>query len=308
MKRVCFLLGIALGITALIVLGIRASSAMQRVDGRSAAQWLAFVEEAGQTVSYHAVGKAWENNKSAQFILDQGRAGQYLLQTTDAQGKSCTMGYDGQRIWYANKLHTSKMVADTGPSAILVHLAGRIAGTCRYAGRPAIRLVAQNGNTRKEITADRQTGVILAMNTYFSRRRVSEMHVEQIAYRDVVVNPCSLHTDDAMTAITPAQARAVLGRNILHPTWLPAGMTLAKMYHAPCCCDTRGMVVLRYSDGVSTLTLSEMRDCNCAMCAGCYQANNGDAIVETRTIGNITVTAVGTLDVNAMRRILGSLQ
>ncbi len=308
MRRARQLFGSVLAVAALIALGVCAYSATRRVDGRSAAQWLAFVEQAGHTVSYHAVGTTRAGGHTARFRLEQGRDGRYTLRTTGADGKCCTIGYDGHRLWYANDSHVAEAVADTQVSLLPAHAVSRILGTGLLAGHPVVRLSVQSGNTHKVIAVDRHTGVMLAMTTDCAHRRVSEMRVDGIAYQEVTVAPCTLSSAAAIYPITPAQARAVLGRDALRPAWLPAGMGVAKTYHAPCCCNPRGMVIVRYSDGVSTLALFQTSGCNCAMGTGCMQAPSGAALEGTRTFGKVKVTAVGTLEAGAIHRVLESLR
>ncbi len=120
------------------------------MDGRTAAQWLAFAERAARTVAYHAAGTARDNNHAARFVLEQGRDGCYLLRTTDASGQGCIMGCDGQHTWYDSAPHGAVVVSDTGTATTPTRVAGRITGTCRCAGRPAVRLLVHSGNTQKD--------------------------------------------------------------------------------------------------------------------------------------------------------------
>ncbi len=308
MRPIASLVCIMLGIAALLALGMWASSTGRAVDGRSASQWLALVEQASHTVSYHAMGTTSLGRQTAHFLLDQGREGCYTCRTIDAAGKRCTMGYDGCRMWYANDQHAAEAVSDKQTTTIPDHVVSRILGSGQLAGRPVVRLSLQSGTARKEITVDRQTGVILAMKTQLAHGQHSEMRVEKISYRDVAVQPCSVPADAAIYPVTPQQASEILGQQAPLPTWLPEGMTLAKMYHRYCCCNPRGMVVVRYSDGVTTLTLFETSGCNCDMGSGCLQAPSADALVETRTIGKVKVTAIGELEAETLHKVLESLR
>jgi len=308
MTRGWKLISLVLSIALLVGLGCWRYPALRRVDGRSAAQWLAFAEQAGRTVSYHAEGATWANGQRAHFTLEQGRAGCYTLQTTDANGQRCTMGCDGHRLWYTNDQHAAKVVSAAPSSTTPAPVAGRILGTGELAGCSVVRLAVQSGDTWKEITVDRHTGVILAMTTQFRHRRISAMRVEKIAYRDVTVHPCTLPTAGALATATPAQVRKALGRDALQATWLPAGMQLAQIYQTVCCCGHQGMIVVRYSDGVSTLTLSQTANCPCEMGSGCLQAPSGHTLVAIRKVGAVRVIAVGPFDAGTMRKVLDSVR
>jgi negative regulator of sigma E activity len=69
------------------------------------------------------------------------------------------------------------------------------------------------------------------------------------------------------------------------------------------------MAALRYSDGVSMLTLFEMsaKD-SCMTEGGCGMAATGQDLVMSRVVGNVTVTAVGNVDSATLKRFIGSLQ
>lgn len=301
-------LGIMLVLAALFALGVWVLWAPRRVDGHTAAQWLTMVEAASRSASYQAVGTSTTGGHSARFVLAQGRAGCYTLRTTDAAGQCCTLGYDGQCLWYANDQHAAQVVAGQPAATRPTRAASRILGTGRRAGRPVVLLSVQSGMTRKVMAVDRQTGVILAMTTEMARRSVSEMRVDAICYQPVTVPRCAVSSAEAMEVATPARARAVLGRDALRPCWLPAGMAVVGSYLAPCCCNPHGMIIVRYSDGVSTLTLFQTKGCQCAMGTGCLQAPTEHALVESRTFGDIRVTAVGSLDAGTLQKVMASLR
>lgn len=279
-----------------------------RVDGRSAAGWLEFARRENRAVAYHAEGQTRTDGQQARFILDQGNDGRYSMRVTGPGQQQCTLGYDGRQLWYTTGSQTEKR-ADTDGPIPPVNAKARILGTGAVAGRPVVRLSVKSGNSRKTISIDRQTGVILAMTTMFRRQVVSEMTVEQVTFGPVRVMSCSGQQASAIESATPAQLTQMLGGTLLHPGWLPAGFAPTGTFTSSCNCCAREVAVLRYSDGVRTLTLFEMRSrMMCAMGKGCQMAPTGNALVAARCIGELSVTTVGNLDAGTLQRVVDNLK
>jgi negative regulator of sigma E activity len=177
------------------------------------------------------------------------------------------------------------------------------------AGRSSVILRVQRGNLSKELSIDRETGVVLRMVTTDHRREVSRMVIQHITYEPVTVTPCPPDAETAMKPVSHPEVSTILGRQAVEPRWLPDGMTARGTFREWCNCCQQEMVVLRYADGVRTLTLFEGAGHHqCAMAAGCHMASSGSAYVEARRVGRVTVTAVGDVDRETLANILRSLQ
>jgi len=279
----------------------------RRVDGLSGREWLAKTERAAQTVSYHAEGHTTAEGKQAKFTVDQGTGGRYCMTIVDAGGRDCSIGYDGKRTWYAAEDKQESAVPGTKQPPAVLH--GRVTGTSTVAGRPAVLLSVRSGSLKKLIAVDRKTGVVLSMRTLFGDKPVSEMALEKIEYRAVAPVKQARDAQPVLQAATTQQLSKLLGHAVLQPNKAPRGMKLEGTYRDRCPCCGADMAVLRYTDGLATLTLFEMRsDMMCAMDGGCHMAPGNNALVESRTIGDITVAAVGTLSAKELDRVLDSLK
>lgn len=279
----------------------------RRVDGLSGREWLAKTEHAAQTVPYHAEGRTIVEGKQAKFTVDQDTGGRYCMKIVDADGRNCSMGYDGKRTWYAAEDKQESAVSGAKQPTAVLH--GRVTGASIVAGRPAVLLSVRSGSLKKLIAVDRKTGVILSMRTLFGDKPVSEMALDKIDYRAVEPVKGAKDAQAVLQAATPQQLSKLLGHAVLQPNKAPRGMKLEGTYqdHCPCCGED--MAVLRYTDGLATLTLFEMRSgMMCAMEGGCHMAPGKNALVESRTIGDITVAAVGTLSAKELDRVLDSLK
>lgn len=291
----------------LLVLGVGlwAFGVLRRVDGRSAAQWLALTQQAAHTVTYHAEGHTTANGTRATFTLDQGEGGRYTMHVTDANGRCCALGFDGKQHWYdAGQRQTA--VDGQGQQPVPTRATSRILGAGRVAGRPVVRLVVYSKPLRKEIAVDRKTGVILAMTTRQQRRVQSDMRVDRITYQPVQVAGCATAT--TARAVSDADARKALGTPLLRPAWLPAGFVSTGVVLGPCNCCDRPMATLHYTNGVTSLTLFEMADHGCVMASGCAMAPDAHTLVEERTSRGLTITAVTTLTHHDLTRVLDSLR
>jgi hypothetical protein len=279
----------------------------RRVDGRSGSEWLTRVEHAAQTVPYHAEGRTTVEGKEARFTIDQGTGGRYCMRIVDEKGRGCSLGFDGERTWYSAEEKVESM--ETGVSRTEIPLHGRVTGTAIIAGRPAVLLVVRSSSLKKLIAVDREKDVILSIRTTFRDKKVSEMVLEKIEYRAAGPEEQTPDATAVLRASTTPQLTKLLGRPMLRPGWLPQGFKLEGTYQDRCpCCDTE-MAVLRYTDGLATLTLFEMRgNMMCAMEGGCHLAPGENALVESRNIGDLTVAAVGTLTAKELDRILDSLK
>ncbi len=274
------------------------------VDGRSAPQWLALAQRAGQTVAYRATGRTTYQGQSAAFTLTQGPRGRYIMQIEGA-GCRCEMGNDGQYAWYRTDTKTVRTASVPAPALPAPN--GRILGTGTVAGQPAVQLRVRSGQTVKDISLDRQTGVVLAMTTREDRRTVSRMTVEQIAYRDVAV----AESPGGSATLEPASAadlQQLLGTPV-QASWLPRGMTERGRFTSWCDCCKGEIGVIRYSDGVRSLTLFQSAAPSmCAMGEGCRMAPSGSALIDSRRIGNLTVIAVGNVERATLQRVLAGLK
>ncbi|MHB0935665.1 MAG: hypothetical protein ACYDCO_07495 [Armatimonadota bacterium] len=278
------------------------------VDGRNASAWLAFTHQASQRVSYRANGHTTWQGTPATFSLTQGEQGRYVMRVTDARGQLCTLGHDGRFTWYQANAHTVR-TAKTEAAPMPSHVRSRIVGTSTVAGRPSVTLRVRSGNLSKALSIDRETGVVLRMVTTDHQREVSRMDVQHITYEPVTVTPCPSDADTAMKPVTHPEVSTILGRQAVEPHWLPDGMTARGTFREWCnCCQTE-MAVLRYADGVRTLTLFEGAGHHqCAMAEGCHMAPSGSAYIETRRVGQVTVTAVGDVDRETLAKVVRSLQ
>ena len=279
----------------------------RRVDRLSGREWLAKTERAAQTVSYHAEGRTTVEGKQATFTVDQDTGGRYSMQIIDANGHHCSMGYDGKRAWYsAEDKHEATVPGARQPATALD---GRVTGTSTVAGRPAVLLSVRSRSVKKLVAVDRDTGVILSMRTLFGDKRVSEMAIEKIEYRAVEPVKAAQNAEPVLRAATPQQLAKLLGRPVLQPHYVPHGMKLKGTYQDRCPCCGTDMAVLRYTDGLATLTLFEMRSkMMCAMEGGCHMAPGANALFESRIIGDLTVAAVGTVSAKELDRVLDRLK
>ena len=279
----------------------------RRVDGRTGRDWLRLVQQAARTTSYTADGYTIANGKRAHFTLEQGVEGRYRMSISGPDGDRCTLGCDGEQTWYATDVKT-----ESAPGCCRTVPAmppGRVTGTATVAGRPAVLLATQSGPATKYLAVDRKTGVILSMRTLFRRRSVSEMTIARIDYRAVVPRQRAAVPPPTLTPATSAQLATVLGHPVATPRWLPKGFALEGAYQDRCpCCGTE-MAVLRYTDGLGVITLFEQIPCaQCLGPRGCHLAATKNALVETRRVGALTVTAVGNVDVRDLRKVLDRLR
>lgn len=308
MKRHCW---IGLGILVLLLAGVGlwGYGYVRHVDGRSPAQWVVYADQASQRVAYHAEGHSTSNGTRAGFILNQGIDGHYRMTTCDAQGRRCTLGYDGSQVWYASGTRQEKIAVSQTPKTPVPERV-RILGTATMAGRPVVQLAVTSGRLQKTLAIDRNTGIVLAMTTSVSRRLQSEMRVDYVEYRAVVVQPCAMDCATRAKAVDRATLAARLGGRIIEPHWLPKGYLLTEMLLEPCGKCGQPMGVLRYSDGVSAITLFEMsrHAMMCDMGGGCRQVGDTHALVANANVGDDVVTVVGSVDAPTLRKILDHLQ
>ncbi len=281
---------------------------LRTVDGRTGAQWLALAQQAARTVSYHAEGRTVADGHTARFILDQADGGRYAMRVEDHRGRRCDLGYDGARLWYG--AGTRSEDAATAPASIApVQAHSRITGAGTVAGRPAVWLAVQSGQLHKTLAVDRASGVILAMRTSFRRQVISDMTVERITFVPVDLPRRTTTTPPAVRAAGDAELTNLLGHALLRPRWLPRGFRPAGAFADTCDCCKKPMALLRYSDGVSTLSLFEMRgQMQCAMTEGCHMAPDKGDLVDTRQFDDFSITAVGNLDAHALDKVLESLR
>ncbi|MHB9026103.1 MAG: hypothetical protein ACYC7E_18340 [Armatimonadota bacterium] len=305
------IIGLALFGTVLWQLGL-----FRRVDGRTAADWIALARRAAATVTYHAEGTSVTEGKGtniaekvqAGFTLDQGPRGSYLLRTTDASGRRCSLGFDGTHTWYQAGEKSGQAPA-TDTAALPAQGSARILGLESVASRAAVRVKLRSGQTAKVLSIDRETGVILAMTTIFRKREISSMRIDTITYRkDIVIPRCQMSSPSSLRAGVPAELAKVLGRPALRPAWLPNGYVLQGSYLTYCECCRSQLAVLRYADGVNALTLFQARGMSCNMGSGCKMAPTGSALVETRRIKDISVVAVGTVSAQTLQKVLDNLR
>ena len=302
---------IGLGITLLLLVGVSlwGYGYVRRVDGRSPAQWLAYADQASQQIAYHAEGQSITNGTCARFMLDQGTDGHYVLTTRDAQGRLCSLGYDGSHVWYSTGAKQEKITVSRAQDTPVPERA-RILGTATLAGRPVVRLSVTNGRLQKTMAIDRETGIVLAMATSVRRHLQSEMRVDRVEYRPVAVQPCTMECATRAKAVDRATLAAQLGGKIVEPHWLPDGFMLTDTLLEPCGECGQPMGVLRYSDGMSAITLFEMsrHAMMCDMGEGCRQTGSAHALVANTNVGAIAVTVVGTVDATTLQKIMDHLR
>lgn len=302
---------IGLGIALLLLLGVGVwgFGYVRQVDGRSPAQWLAYADQASKQCAYYAEGQSMTNGTSTRFVLEQGTGGRYVMTTKDAQGQPCSLGYDGSQMWYSAGAKQGKITVAQNSAT---PLPGRayIVGTATAAGRSVVMLTVGNGNSQKKLSIDRKTGVVLAMTTRVQRQIQSEMEVDRVDYRAVTVTPCDMDCATAAKVVDRATLTASLGGNIVEAKWLPKGYVLTDMLLGPCGECGLPMGVLRYSDGISAITLFEMSR-HAPMCdtgEGCRQTANEHALVMSKTVGEIEVTALGTVDTKTFNKVVAHLR
>lgn len=292
---------------AVLVLGGMTWLTYRTVEGRTAASWLAFAQRASREVTYLASGQTATGKMRADFVLQQGTGGRYHMQVTGADGMQCELGDDGERVWARN---ANGVTTVPRTKAASLPQRGWLVRTGQTAGQPSVTVRTQRGHVQKLVTIDRETGVILGLTTLAASRAVSRMQVTRIAYAGVApIPPCPIATRKAMQATTVADLQRHVALTPVEPQWLPQGMRLCGRYLDWCDCCRREMAVLRYSDGVRSLTLFEANAMTmCAMGKGCHMAAGGNSLVEMRTHGRVTIIAVGDLEPGVMKRVLNSLK
>lgn len=282
---------------------------IRRVDSRSPAQWLAFADQASRTVAYHAEGSSLSNGMRATFILDQDSGGRYAMTTRDTRGRLCSLGYDGDQLWYSAGNKQEKMAVSAATDKPLPEHA-KIIGLATIAGRKAVRLFLISGHLEKRLAIDRKTGVVLSMTTRVRRQPVSEMKIKQISYRAVIVPICNMACCTQARSVDRPTLERALGSKVLEPRWLPAGYVLTDMLLESCAECGNPMGVLRYSDGIGDVTLFEMsqRDKLCSMGEACRPAATDEMLVVSKTSGAFSITAVADLDAHTLQRVLNSIK
>lgn len=303
--------GISIGIVILllVVAGMWGYGYIRRVDSRTPAQWLAYADHANQSVAYHARGYSVTNKVHATFSLDQSTDGRYNMTTRDTKGHVCSLGYDGSHVWYTAGTTQEKMtVAASKETPVPDH--AKIVGLGIIAGRKVVRLAVTNRQIEKSLAIDRSTGVVLSMSTRVQGKPVSAMVIEQIAYRPVAISSCSMACCARAQSINRTALEKQLGGKVAEPQWLPTGYVLTDMLLEPCGECKMPMGVLRYSDGIGAVTLFEMsqHDMMCSMGAQCHPAATNHTLVDSKTIGTLSVTAVGTMDARTLQQIMKSLR
>ncbi|HEY3416030.1 MAG TPA: hypothetical protein VGM23_04005, partial [Armatimonadota bacterium] len=254
------------------------------VDGLTAGEWVIMARRAATSITYHAEGTSVTGGMQAGFTLDQGRQGCYLMRLTDARGRRCSLGCDGTQTWYQTG-QKSGQAPSTETAVIPAHGFARILGTATVAGRATVRVLLQDGQTRKALSIDRETGVILAMTTIFRHREISRMRLDTIDYRrNIVIPRCQIASPTGLRAVTPEALSKLLGRSIIRPRWLPDGFKPRGTYLTTCDCCQGPLAVIRYADGMNALTLFEMHGMTCDMGDGCKIAPTGSALVATRRV------------------------
>lgn len=307
-RRLLTSMAVVLGLALLIGAGVYGYRLLRRVDGRTAAGWLAFAERASRTVAYHAEGVVLTNGTRARYTLEQSTGGCFTMTTRDAGGRRSTFGYDGGKLWYATGTKSASINSSSSGS-VPATTRGRILGTAVVASRPAVRLAVASGPVEKVLTLDRRTGVVLGMTTSIHHRVLSKTQVDSIDYRDVPVTKCAVCCPPTThTASLPEITRA-LGAPVVQPGWLPPGFALSSTLLGKCDMCKHDMATLRYTDGISAITIFEMpASCGCSMGEGCYQAPAGSAIVENKVVGKMSVTIVGSVEEGTLKRILVGLR
>jgi hypothetical protein len=302
---------VMLVISALLLLGLAGCWAfgfVRRVDGRTASDWLAVARHASLAVSYRAEGVSNNNGRQARFTLEQGMNGQYTMEVNTPGGPPCMLGYDGTHAWYRCGTQACNVATGDATAQLAPHAWARIVGTGQEAGRAVVRLWVKSGPIRKTLALDRETGVALAMTTIYQRQAPSTMRVERITYVPIRVAPSAPSGRATLAPTTEKQAMMALGHPLARPHWLPDGFTPRGIFHGKCDCCGGEMITLRYGDGLRALTLFEMAGRPCMMGEGCQMTPTGQAVVQTRTLGALSVTAVGELSPASLKRVLQSLQ
>ena len=298
-------LAILIAIPVLIALVAWQWTHLQRLDRRTSADWLSFTQQAARTVTYHAEGWAVSNGKTARYTLDQASGGCYALALDGAAGR-CALGSDGRRIWYQTPRAAEQLTGHEANHPLEV--SSRIVGTGTIAGQPVVALAVHSGPTDKLIQIDRRTGVILGMTTWFRHQVVSDMGVQAIDYRPVAAQAVPAAASTIAQPVNLAKLTHLLGAPPLEPRWLPRSYVAEGMYIDKCPCCGGTMAVLRYGNGLNTVTLFEMYNhIACMGGFGCCVADTKNALVETRRDGNYVVTAVGSMDARGLQRILDHL-
>jgi negative regulator of sigma E activity len=247
----------------------------------------------------------------ATFTLDQGKQGQFEMTVVDAHGRRCLLGDDGRYSWYRTGSKTVRTAAGSNALPLPVKANSKILGIGTQAGRRVVRLLVQNGDVAKEISIDRNTGALLAMTTRERRRVVSRMQFHHIVYqKDVPIGVCTKSA--GLTTIhtaTQAEVAQLLKAQPVVPTWLPESMKSQGMYREQCQCCRQEMAVLRYSDGLRSLTLFELPgEHTCMMTQGCQMAPAQDDLLDSRRIGNISIITVSDLDRVTLQHVLATLR
>ncbi len=134
------------------------------------------------------------------------------------------------------------------------------------------------------------------------------MEITNINYKDVELGN-NKEMPTVVRSATAGEIRNLLGRNALHPDWLPNGMKLRGEYLDWCDCCQRNMAVTSYSDGMSGVTLFQMSGTHhCAMASGCHMAPSNQALIETRIVEKTTIVAVTDIDKKSFTKMLDSLK
>lgn len=278
------------------------------VDGLTASEWVIMARRAANSITYYAEGTSVTNGMHASFTLEQGRQGCYLMTTTDSQGRRCSLGCDGTQTWYQTD-KTSGQAPSTDTAMLPVHGVARILGTETVAKRATVRIEIMDGQTSKILSVDRETGVILAMITRFRGRETGRMQLNTIDYRRQIAIPrCKVSSPTGLRAVSMEELSRALGRNVILPHWLPNGFKSQGTFLTTCNCCKGPLAALRYSDGMNALTLFEMNGMTCDMGDGCKMAPSGSALVASRRVGSLHITAVGDLEESTLQKVLKSLK
>ena len=212
-------------------------------------------------------------------------------------------------LWVETKNKRTR-IESAAMTTLPAGLPARMIGTAAIANRPAVCLLVTRDEMAKEVAIDRKTGVILRMITRQGKDEVSRMVVEEIAYGPVTLKNGDARAVSTIKSATPQKDISVPARQTeVRPRWLPAGMAPRSADRTWCDCCRIEMVVVRYSDGLRSLSLFEMGGAHhCAMNEGCAMAPAAGALVESRQVGTITVVAVGDLSARQFARMMDSLR
>lgn len=303
--------GASIGITFLAVIAAgfitaRFCSQFRRIDGQSAADWLTLASRKSRAVDYHAFGHSLVKNATVRFVLDQSADGRYQMQTTDDRGKCCELGFDGKRLWCTADGKSTSILTGNEP-VVPISASSRIMGAGVVAGRQVVRIQTRSGATRKVVAIDRETGVMLALTTEYQGRVIGSMEIDGIDYRPVRTKGCRDTSAGTTRPASDHEIITVLGE-MIRPRWLPTAMKETGSFLGPCACCGKPMASLQFSDGVSSLTLFEMsaKD-SCMRENGCWLAETEGDLLVSKSIGPISITAVGNLDSRAMQRFVDRL-